>query len=167
MVSVIVLDVDETLIHSSTSKRKKQEDSFQISGYQCIRRPHLDKFIEHCFDRFDHVVIWSAGTEDYVHEICEMIFSDRKPHLILTRDDCELDGKTLIKPIDKVRRLLGLDDTPTYVVHVDDTPCTFSHNTLNGLRIKRFYGGEDDALLHLMDWTNNQNADLYRKPLML
>ena len=52
------------------------------------KRPHVDDFIDHCFETFDMVIIWSAGTEKYVNKVVENLFYKRKPHHVFHRDHC-------------------------------------------------------------------------------
>jgi len=118
----IVLDLDETLIH--TSERISQLEKTEIlsnSKYFYLRervyileledivdkpgmgvttkmwgvkRPGLHEFLLFCFSHFKIVAVWSAGKPRYVEAICNEIFKDlHDPHIIFTWDHCEYEQK--------------------------------------------------------------------------
>ncbi len=103
---VIVLDLDETLIHTSTEDDMSSlyrmgiltdpqkidlrqriffieiDDAVGKRGYGdhekmwAIKRPNLDEFLDFCFQYFDLVIVWSAGADRYVHSVVDNIFRD-------------------------------------------------------------------------------------------
>lgn len=115
----IVLDLDETLVHSNLETidelielgifsdpklmdlRKRiykitMDDVVHDKGYGDktemwgIVRPHVKEFLIMCFSYFKIVAVWSAGKNKYVHSIVDYLFKDiRRPHVIYTYDDCE------------------------------------------------------------------------------
>lgn len=89
----IILDLDKTLIHSvrilDESDVSGIDSGVQLdSGYICFKRPNVDTFVRWCFNRYPKVVLWSAGTSSYVHEILSKLFSNFKFTLVLTRSHC-------------------------------------------------------------------------------
>lgn len=89
----IILDLDKTLIHSIKTPANYNHSEARYgflldSGYVTFKRPNADDFVRWCFNRYEKVVLWSAGTTDYVHEILNKIFSCFHFHLVLTRDHC-------------------------------------------------------------------------------
>ena len=65
----IILDLDDTLIHSVTAT-----DNITIppglivhtwNNFKTTERPHLDKFIPFVFSKFERVSIWTAATKGY------------------------------------------------------------------------------------------------------
>lgn len=95
----IILDLDKTLIHSIKAPDEQTFDKRQScgdngvlldSGYITFKRPNSDRFVRWCFRRYKKVVLWSAGTSSYVHEILKKMFSEFSFHLVLTRDHCAL-----------------------------------------------------------------------------
>nr|QBK90034.1 MAG: ctd-like (NLI interacting factor-like) phosphatase [Pithovirus LCPAC101] len=117
----IILDLDETCIHSFTYMDKLDKlNIMKDSKYLDIRRriykikmldidgdrdgsgkhakmwgverPYLKEFLTFCFSYFDIVAVWSAGVYKYVHEIVRHIFKDiGEPHIIFTREDCKVE----------------------------------------------------------------------------
>lgn len=141
---LVVLDVDETLIHSHD---EYIPDTFEYRGHYVIERPYLRDFIDLMVtDPFYRVGVWSAGTYDYVHAIVDHIFGiDHNLEFVMTRDDCfpiRRDGYIdYFKPLS----ILGEDD----VVLVDNKP-DVTTDPLNQILVKDFYYDEkDDELLRL------------------
>lgn len=115
----IVLDLDETLVHTQVDPDNSLFESqiFQdpkLYGYRerCYRitmedvvhrkgtgnkselwgitRPYLEDFLKFCFSYFRLVIVWSAGRKNYVHRIVDHIFRDLpRPDYIFTYDYLE------------------------------------------------------------------------------
>jgi TFIIF-interacting CTD phosphatase-like protein len=104
MLETVILDIDECLVSMFTTRVnwklyntlrdpkhvKKRGDVFSITvgneKFWGVKRPHLDEFLDFCFKTFKRVIVWSAGTSDYVEAVVNHIFRDSKtPHLVLTR----------------------------------------------------------------------------------
>jgi TFIIF-interacting CTD phosphatase-like protein len=157
----IILDLDETLVHSSENfekilRLKPFDDPAMfdlrnrlydlcLSGYSGkpniwgITRPHLEEFIMFCFGYFQKVCVWSAGTPEYVKKIVEYIFPPGyQPHVVYTRIDCSYaqNGK-IFKPISKMlphkecEGVMKLENT----LFVDDQDHAFIKNPYNGIVI--------------------------------
>lgn len=127
----IILDIDETLIHTfdeddnarliALKPMKNQElypirkrlytmkltdvgeptgsgDIWELWG---IERPNLREFIDYCMERFDYVIIWSAGKRKYVEKLTDRLFRAHKgdPNLILNWDNCRKGVNQYDKPI--------------------------------------------------------------------
>lgn len=99
----IILDIDETLIHSMETMDQlenmgllKNYDSMDlrkriylmnlpdvvgakgtgnITPIWGIKRPGLEEFLNFCFDHFRFVAIWSAGKSRYVHCLVDIMFN--------------------------------------------------------------------------------------------
>lgn len=128
----IVLDLDETLIHSSENINdllnleiseypelitlRKRIYSMQLDdvvdkkgkGIKTelwgITRPYVKEFLITCFSYFKIVAVWSAGQRKYVEAIVDYLFRDiKRPHVVFTYDDCEQsDNRILVKPLQKM-----------------------------------------------------------------
>lgn len=85
----IVLDLDETLIHSmstqeyneTTKNQKKRIDNLDISDmddyYTVIERPGLQEFLDILFKHFN-VSVWTAASKDYASFIVENILLKKR-----------------------------------------------------------------------------------------
>jgi TFIIF-interacting CTD phosphatase-like protein len=128
----IVLDLDETLIHSNENINdlessgildqpglldlRKRIYSMQLDdvidkkgkGVKTeiwgISRPHVKEFLIMCFSYFKIVAVWSAGQRKYVEAIVDYLFRDiPRPHVIFTYDDCQqTENNLLVKPLQKM-----------------------------------------------------------------
>lgn len=159
----ILLDLDETLVHTSENYHNLDPllDEFLSSNTKPYiidapfinediivngrmwgsTRPYLEDFLIYCFHKFDKVIVWSAGTSRYVKETVKHVFSRvRSPHYVFTRRDC-LKVKTggVTKPIEHLAKnnpTLGLDLTNTLLI--DDQVSNFEHNPNNGIAIPEY-----------------------------
>lgn len=128
----LVTDMDECLIHTWDINKKQYIHTFNTPEAYAFRhmlfgvemnarnantliygifRPGLIDFLNYAFNRFDYVVLWSAGTSYYVHQITEYMFSktDRMPDNVFARPFCEnhtrADEEYLIKPLKKLQQI--------------------------------------------------------------
>lgn len=99
MKGLLLLDLDETLIHSERFPKDYLEEgqySFKMPTesddieYFTNKRPFLDEFINFAFENFD-VGIWTASTEDYATIVAKNIGIDiNKLKCFYTRENCSL-----------------------------------------------------------------------------
>lgn len=61
---LLVLDLDETLIHAREDPLDRAPDH-AVGPYVVYRRPHLEAFLEAVFESFAHVGVWTASTLAY------------------------------------------------------------------------------------------------------
>lgn len=177
----IILDLDETLVHSSEDPRQLLNLSaykdkrwlelrsrmyrFSLDGYEKrptiwgVTRPHLEEFLPFCFGYFEKVCVWSAGIPKYVAKVVEHIFpSGYEPYLVYNRNHCYYaPSGDLFKPIEAIgHREIRLDNT----LFVDDRPTTFYDNPDNGIIIPAYqpegriedYIRDERSLYDLMNW---------------
>jgi TFIIF-interacting CTD phosphatase-like protein len=155
----IVLDMDETLVHSFERHLEKNEINIEDPANFDIRerlyyfdygrgtrrkiigikRKFLDEFIEFCSWYFRLVIIWSAGEDSYVKRTCKWIFRNYKsPYVILTREKCS--GDELSKPLRFLienKNIKNLRYENTFIV--DDKESTFIlENPENAIHIPAF-----------------------------
>jgi RNA polymerase II subunit A small phosphatase-like protein len=71
---LLVLDLDETLIHATATKLG-DDFAFRIYHYYVYKRPGLDAFIAACAEKFQ-LAVWSSASDDYVAEVVKRIFSE-------------------------------------------------------------------------------------------
>jgi RNA polymerase II subunit A small phosphatase-like protein len=129
---LLVLDLDETLIHARETPLERAAD-YMIYGYHVYRRPFLDDFLAGCARGFE-LAVWSSASDLYVQAVVQAIFPDPgKLHFVwgrsraslrhITPDDSAFydpwDHRHYVKPFSKLRRAgwnldraLIVDDTP-------------------------------------------------------
>lgn len=158
---IIVLDLDETLIHTMT------DTNFNSSGkgYELLRlypdlrgrlyrlniqgtymwslkRPYVDTFLRYVLDNFGKVIVWSAGIDEYVDEVVDWLFGTIfiSPDAKYGRSFCELESKKYTKPIRKLttqpelKDYVRLDNT----LFIDDNTISTSPNPSNAITIPRY-----------------------------
>ena len=152
MKKLLVLDLDETLIHAT----KKVVDSydFKVGDFFVNKRSYLDEFLSFCNNNFD-VVVWTSSTKNYAEEIVHNIFGDTNILFLLVREDCvqfrdvNKDEIVWIKDLKKLKRKgYSLDN----ILVVDDSPEKLQRNYGNLIRVKPFFDKKDDELLLLKEY---------------
>lgn len=104
----LVLDVDETLIHSEQTYQKNAEYRLnfhepgacnKVERYNGKIRPYLREFFEWAFRYFRVVAIYSAGEHNYVWSIMQEIYPviGKPLHAIYTQRDLSLQCLTCKK----------------------------------------------------------------------
>ena len=160
----IVLDLDETLIHTYENSNilkelyNKGEDKlkkdiiFLSNNLSCIKRPYLDEFISFCFKTFRIVIVWSAGSPEYVKELCEKSFTLYKPYRIYTKDHiknigCKRGICDYHKPLIEIfKENPGMNLKNTFIV--DDKLTNFiQSNPYNGILIPPYEPNTEKEIL--------------------
>lgn len=152
---LLILDLDETLIHATESVIDFQP-SFRFSKYNIYPRPFLLEFLTEATQYFK-LAIWSSADDEYVDEVVKLV----KPSNIVfefvwarsrctTRRNIELDKYVHEKRLKKVKKL---GYTLERVLIVDDSPEKTRENFGNAIYIQPFEGAkDDDELLRLIDF---------------
>ncbi|MCA9639895.1 MAG: HAD family hydrolase [Myxococcales bacterium] len=144
---LLVLDLDETLVHASDTPLARPAD-LEIFDYHVYERPGLREFLCWSFDAFT-VGVWTASSDDYASAVVQHVFVDA-PYFVYSRDRCtwhmDLDtrDRVLLKPIQKLRKF-GFPKER--ILFVDDTPSKLARSYGNYVRIHPFEGAEDDTEL--------------------
>jgi len=144
---LLILDLDETLIHGS---EEAQDDSFQVGSFSVVERPYVRSFMAWCREHFT-VAIWTTATEDYTRLILQTICGTDYPfEFIWCRDRCTLKGQgddgelRWLKDLKKVRKKgWNLEQ----VLMLEDTPQNLARHYGNVIPIHPFTGDQDDVEL--------------------
>jgi carboxy-terminal domain RNA polymerase II polypeptide A small phosphatase len=163
---LLILDLDETLIHASREELRADFD-FKIWHYFVYKRPFLDDFIRICSKNFT-LAVWSSASDDYVEEIVKQIFPADIPLVFVWgRSKCtpiispnvdlygyhNMDistGYEYAKLLKKTKKFgFGLEKT----LIVDDTPLKVANAFGNAIYPKMYEGEkDDDELVHLAQY---------------
>ncbi|XVF25588.1 hypothetical protein REPUB_Repub13aG0224900 [Reevesia pubescens] len=138
----IVLDMDETLVHSSPDRPPLTYDFMVkpivadvIMNFYVLKRPGVDEFLEAISKKYE-VVVFTAGLKPYASLVLDILDPKGLISHRLYRDSCsQLVRGRHVKDLSKLGRDLGK------VVIVDDNPMSYSLQPANAIPIKRF---EDD-----------------------
>ncbi|CAK88433.1 unnamed protein product (macronuclear) [Paramecium tetraurelia] len=159
---IIVLDLDETLVHSQfeyfdsfdfTINIAVQSQNFKV---YVIVRPGVKKFIEQ-LNHFYDIIFWTASIKEYAMAVIDYIDPDGKAVERLFRDSCTPLKNSFTKDLTKLGR--DLKD----VIIVDNSVFSFIMNPENGLKINDFfydkYDKELESILPFLIWIS-QLSDL-------
>ncbi|GKA34585.1 Dullard phosphatase domain containing protein, eukaryotic [Tanacetum coccineum] len=155
----VVLDLDETLIHStifrdtSVAITPPINYDFLVSfgGEEVIayvtKRPFVDEFLQYLNQNNFEVVIFTAGTKEYASPVLDKLDPNGFISHRLYKDSRKLvDGKYYVKDLSNLGRDLK------NVVIVDDKSRSYELQPENGIPIKRFIDDlQDNELKKLMD----------------
>jgi carboxy-terminal domain RNA polymerase II polypeptide A small phosphatase len=161
MNQLLILDIDETLIHATTSQLPIEPD-FTFSKYFVYKRPHLEEFLEEC-SRLFKLAIWSSATDDYVDEIVKIIIPKHIPlEFAWGRSKCtpkstnksefdnHRDSDSHYNYTKQLKKIKGKGFHLNQTLIVDDTPEKVLDNYGNAIYIKEFLGEKDDTELLLL-----------------
>ena len=164
---LLILDLDETLIHASEETLGRKAD-FITECYYVYKRPYVLDLIKFRGENFQ-VGIWTTAVKDFARTVVENIFSSDYPLKFLwscdrcTRMyDSELMQPYYIKNLAKLKRKgYRLEE----IIMVDDTPQKLEKNYGNLVRVIEWRGDvEDNELLLLTKYLSDlKNVDNIRK----
>lgn len=149
---LLVLDLDETLIHASENKLE-YEHNFEVSNYFIYTRPYLTKFLNEVFQYYD-LAIWSSGNDEYVNQIVEKIKPENiEFKFIWGQSKCTYKRNLCLnqyeyeKRLEKVKRKgFKLEK----ILIIDDSPEKCKTNYGNAVYVSEFIGNKNDIELNLL-----------------
>eukprot|EP01122_Echinamoeba_exundans_P007702 TRINITY_DN2427_c0_g1_i2.p1 TRINITY_DN2427_c0_g1~~TRINITY_DN2427_c0_g1_i2.p1 ORF type:complete len:222 (-),score=21.69 TRINITY_DN2427_c0_g1_i2:114-737(-) len=147
----LVLDLDETLVHSTLKHSNYTHHSLNLlvegswRQFHVIKRPHLHFFLKQAAKRYE-VVLFTAGLREYADPLINLldqnrdIFSSR-----YFRESCVNRGGYFVKDLTKI----DVDLRNGFLV--DNSEISYSLQKENGVPIPHFFDDpSDEALLNLM-----------------
>lgn len=141
----LVLDLDETLVHSSFRPVKapivlEVEIDGAFHKVYVLKRPGCDEFLSHVLKLYE-VVIYTASMAKYADPLVD-ILDPKKETLRLFRESCSrVSGGGYVKDLS----LLGRDLRKVSIV--DNSPTCYSLQPHNAIPIKTWRGDPDDTEL--------------------
>ena len=152
----LVLDLDETLIHSFFNPIENSDFQLNIQIYDEInnkeynkiyikKRPGLNIFLNE-LNKYYKIYIFSSSPEDYVSEIVKNIDKKRIIVKFFSKNDCltipgDDDFGIYIKDLKKI------DKDLSNILLLDDNITSFTLQTENGIPIKSWNGNDKDIEL--------------------
>lgn len=153
----LVLDIDETLVHSTTSSTCSLTDEMKASGnfftfhsqgmwFLVEKRPFVDRFLCEAAKHFE-IIAFTAGTAEYADLVLDTLDPSKsifRHRLYRDQVNLQTGGKDL--------RLINRDLANTILV--DNSHSSFVYQLSNGVPITSFVGNDssDSALLTLLDF---------------
>jgi CTD small phosphatase-like protein 2 len=151
---VVVLDIDETLVHSQVVQRVNEQDAFnpEVFYLHCkdgviirvLQRPLLRDFLVAASQSFE-LIAFTAGAEEYASGLLDRIdptgafFTHR-----LYRQHCTIHGTSILKDLNILNRNLAR------TVLVDNSSRNFLLQLDNGVPISSFFDDARDTALFVL-----------------
>ena len=156
----LVLDLDETLIHSAFEPFNPRDDitlTMKMKDNDIIihvlKRPYLDEFLNIVTQKYE-VVIFTASISDYANPLLDQLDPMKKISHRLFREHCtKADNGLFIKDLNRLGRDLK------NVIIIDNNPVSFIANKANGLPILTWHSIQSDneliKLIPLLTYLSN------------
>jgi len=152
----LVLDLDETLVHSTLKSIDDADFQFEIkvpdSGLQTVyvkTRPYLTQFLQYASSLFE-IVVFTASPTMYANRVFDLIDPERSliDHRMF-RHHCHLHQGNYVKDLSA----LGRDFDK--VVIIDNAVEAMGFQLHNGILIENFMGSASDtSLLQMKEFLN-------------
>ncbi len=145
---LLILDLDETLIHA-VEVPLAHDASFRCGQYFVYERPFVREFCNSC-SRYYDLAVWTSSTADYAQCVVEHIMDGGQTAFLWVRDQCtrrydpEAKEHYWVKDLRKVKRS-GYDLKRVLVV--DDTRQKLERNYGNLILVSEFNGDPQDREL--------------------
>uniref|UniRef100_A0A6B2LKT3 FCP1 homology domain-containing protein n=1 Tax=Arcella intermedia TaxID=1963864 RepID=A0A6B2LKT3_9EUKA len=145
----LILDLDETLVHSSTCRgiSNLRVSPVSVSGkeyiFYVICRPHLQQFLKEASKLYD-IYIFTASVKAYADPLINLIDPDNLVKGRYFRESC-IEHKNGIYIKDLSKKSLNFDLSKTIII--DNSPISYSNNEENALPISSFIDNQSDSAL--------------------
>ena len=143
----LVLDLDETLVHSNFIPFQIPSDVIIkieleniIHDIHVLVRPGVKEFLEKMSKKYE-IVIFTASLSKYADPLLDIIDKQGFCPFRLFREHCTLINSTFVKDLKKLGR--DLKD----IIIVDNSPISFALNPDNGLPILSWFDDRNDREL--------------------
>lgn len=143
--NTLVLDLDETLVHSSFSSMPC-DINFTIEvdrkNYEVfvLKRPGVDKFLKKCSKMFE-VVVFTASLRNYADPLLNILDKKNRISHRLYRESCSFINNSFVKDLSKLGRDIN------HLLIIDNSPNSYSLQPMNALPIKTWIDEKDDREL--------------------
>jgi Dullard-like phosphatase family protein len=155
----LILDLDETLIHSDFDGKYKDHDhtvtfisdNEEISVPVLIR-PGLFEFIKNISEHFE-IIVFTAGVKDYADAVLNYLDPDDRyfKHRFYRHDCINIANRVFIKDL-----RIFVNRREEDIIIVDNSLYSFSNQISNGVLINSFYNDKDDReLFNLLNYLCN------------
>ncbi|CAJ0855720.1 9756_t:CDS:2, partial [Entrophospora sp. SA101] len=154
----LVLDLDETLVHSSF-KMISQADFVvpveienQIHNVYVIKRPGVDRFLKKMGELYE-VVVFTASLSKYADPVLDMLDIHRVVKYRLFRESCYNHKGNYVKDLSQLGR--ELRDT----IIIDNSPASYIFHPKNAVPISSWFNDPHDTeLLDLIPFLEDLTA---------
>lgn len=149
---LLVLDSDETLIHSTFRKVADPDIIVPVQTSkgeaQCsvMQRPGMKEFLDRCSQHYE-MIVFTASQRRYIQPVFERIDPDGKYFsAILCREYCSTD-KTPDGQSHYVKDLKRLGRDLKDVILIDNSPQSYKYHPKNAIPIRSWFNDKEDRQL--------------------
>eukprot|EP01107_Rhizomastix_libera_P005683 TRINITY_DN1940_c1_g1_i1.p1 TRINITY_DN1940_c1_g1~~TRINITY_DN1940_c1_g1_i1.p1 ORF type:complete len:502 (-),score=133.98 TRINITY_DN1940_c1_g1_i1:116-1621(-) len=143
----LVLDLDETLVHSSTTPVNSPDVVFSVCwgseeySVYAKKRPHLEEFMDSICSMFE-VIVFTASQRVYADTLLDLLDPQGKwfKHRLF-RESCSFVDGNFIKD------LRCIDSDLSKVCIIDNSPQAYSLHVENGIPISSWFNDSSDCSL--------------------
>ena len=146
----LVLDLDETLVHSSFFPFEKNDVILNVNlegvyyNIYVLIRPWVEKFIQEMGKYFE-IIIFTASIAAYASPLLDILDKGKNIQYRLYREQCNFVNGVFIKDLKRLNR--SLKD----VIIIDNSPLAYAFDVDNGLPILSWFDNRDDKELLLLE----------------
>jgi len=142
----LVLDLDETLVHSSFKPIPGPDFVIPIEIENTIyrvyvkKRPYVDDFLLRCSKIYE-VVIFTASLSKYANPLLDKLDFNKTISHRLFRETCVLNGTSYVKDLRVLGRKLK------NIIFVDNSPHSYAFQPQNAIPIETWFDDMTDTCL--------------------
>ncbi|WFC99148.1 protein-serine/threonine phosphatase [Malassezia yamatoensis] len=142
----LVLDLDETLVHSSFKAVPNAdfivpvEIDNVVHNVHVIKRPGVDEFLRHMGQLYE-VVIFTASLNKYADPVIDILDTHRAVHHRLFRESCYNHHGNYVKDLSQLGR--PLHDT----IILDNSPTSYIFHPANAVPVSSWFNDPHDTEL--------------------
>lgn len=142
----LVLDLDETLVHSSFKPIPNAdfiipvEIDNQIHQVYVLKRPGVDQFLKTMADRFE-LVVFTASLAKYADPVLDLLDKDKVVGARLFREACSNHKGNYVKDLSRLGRDIR------HVIIIDNSPASYMFHPENAVPIDSWFDDENDTEL--------------------
>lgn len=147
-IHTLVLDLDETLVHSSFQPVMGADLRITITldgeEYEVYvsKRPGVDEFLQHCKDSGWEIIIFTASLALYADPVLDRLDTNRVSSSRLFRESCTLHYGNFVKDLTRLGRKLK------HTVIVDNSPLSYMFQPDNAIPVTSWFSDKSDAELY-------------------
>eukprot|EP00127_Corallochytrium_limacisporum_P001026 Clim_evm25s34 gene=Clim_evmTU25s34 len=142
----LVLDLDETLVHSSFKPVGNPNFIIPVNiddnvyNVYVTKRPHVDEFLARVSKLYE-VVMFTASLSKYADPVCDMLDQEGVFSHRLFRESCVFYKGTYVKDLNRLGRNLQ------HTIIIDNSPMSYILNPDNAIPITSWFTDMDDREL--------------------
>lgn len=142
----LVLDLDETLVHSSFKPVPNAdfiipvEIDNQIHQVYVLKRPGVDQFLKSMGEKFE-LVVFTASLSKYADPVLDLLDKDKIVGARLFREACSNHKGNYVKDLGRLGRDIR------HVIIVDNSPASYLFHPENAVPIDSWFDDENDTEL--------------------